>query len=123
MLSSVDKKVYDSKEYISNKGAEKCKIVKRGTLLVSFNLPYRSISFSGRDLYTNEAIAAINIINPKTVLNDYLFYYFLYFDWNNLQKQIDKLRGITLNKKKLRELDILFPTSPGRTAADCRHSG
>ena len=90
--------------------AEKCKIVKRGTLLVSFKLTIGRLAFAGRDLYTNEAIAAINIINPKTVLNDYLFYYFLYFDWNKVSESDQKIKGKTLNKKKLRELDILFPT-------------
>ncbi len=51
--------VNDSKEYISDEAKQNIKIVKKGTLLLSFKLTLGKTAFAGTDLYTNEAIAAL----------------------------------------------------------------
>ncbi|HEY6464528.1 MAG TPA: restriction endonuclease subunit S, partial [Candidatus Acidoferrales bacterium] len=59
LLNATNNVVTDSKEYLSPEGAALSKVVRKGTLLVSFKLTLGRLAFAGRDLYTNEAIAAL----------------------------------------------------------------
>ncbi len=106
------KTISDSKEYISNEGAAIGKIVEKGTLLVSFKLTLGRLAFTGRDLYTNEAIAALTPIKMNQYLNDYLYWYLTFFDWNKAAEGEEKVKGKTLNKTKLKLLDIVLPSLP-----------
>ena len=101
--------VSDSKEYLSNKGAKNSKIVKSGTLLVSFKLTIGRLAFAGKDLFTNEAIAALTIYYEDEILKNYLFYYFTFFDWDKTTDGEAKIKGKTLNKEKLRKILISIP--------------
>ncbi|MFA5831130.1 MAG: restriction endonuclease subunit S [Candidatus Paceibacterota bacterium] len=112
LLNVNDKIVSDSKEYISDKGAEVSKIVRKGTLLASFKLTLGRLAFAGKDLYTNEAIAALTIKNEKEISKDYLYHYLTFFDWHGEVKGDVKIKGKTLNKAKLKEIKILFPPLP-----------
>ena len=47
LLKADDNIVIDSKEYVSDKGAEICKLVPKGTLLVSFKLTLGRLAFAG----------------------------------------------------------------------------
>lgn len=105
-----DGKVLDSSEYISDKGAKLFKPVPKGTLLVSFKLTLGRLAFAGRDIYTNEAIAALHN-DGKTISDEYLYYYLSYFDWYEYAKSDMKVKGLTLNKTKLNNLPIVFPES------------
>ena len=72
--------MHDAKEYISNKGAELCKVIPEGTLMVSFKLSLGRLAFAGRDLFTNEAIAALYIHTENlidTCLSDSHFLYIM----------------------------------------------
>lgn len=111
LKNSKDKFVYSSKEQISNKGAEISKIVKKGTLLLSFKLTIGRVAFAGKDLYTNEAIAQLPIKEDKINIIDknYLFYYLQYFDYDSILKGDIKVKGKTLNKKKLEIIPVIFP--------------
>ncbi len=109
LLNAEDNVISDSKEYISNSGAEMSKIVKKGTLLVSFKLTLGRLAFAGKDLYTNEAIAALTINNEKELSKEYLYHYLTFFDWHAAVKGDVKIKGKTLNKSKLKEIDVLFP--------------
>ena len=51
LLNAEDDIVVDSKEYLSDQGANISKIVSKGTLLVSFKLTLGRLAFAGRDLY------------------------------------------------------------------------
>lgn len=102
--------VSDSEEYVSDKGADICKIVKIGTLLASFKLTLGRLAFAGRDLYTNEAIAALSIKDPKHISKNYLYHYLNYFDWHAATKGDVKVKGKTLNKAKLKEIIVYFPS-------------
>ena len=109
LLKAEDNVVADSKEYVSDKGAEICKLVPKGTLLVSFKLTLGRLAFAGRDLFTNEAIAALTIFNERELSKEFLFYFLHFFDWIKAAENDVKLKGMTLNKAKLKEMDVHFP--------------
>lgn len=111
LLRAEDNVVVDSKEYVSDKGVEICKLVPKGTLLVSFKLTLGRLAFAGRDLFTNEAIAALSIFNESELSKEFLFYYLHFFDWVRAAENDVKLKGMTLNKAKLKEMDVHFPKS------------
>lgn len=80
-------------------------------MLLSFKLTIGRVAFAGKDLYTNEAIAQLPIKEDKINVIDknYLFYYLQFFDYENILKGDIKVKGKTLNKKKLAIIPILFP--------------
>lgn len=112
LLKGEDNHVVDSKEYLSDKGAALSKIVKKGTLLVSFKLTLGRLAFAGRDLYTNEAIAALELFDEQVLSKAFLFYFFHHFDWDKACEGDVKLKGKTLNKAKLKEIEVQFPPLP-----------
>ncbi|MDF1615790.1 restriction endonuclease subunit S [Desulfurivibrio dismutans] len=109
LLDAEDGFIFDSKEYLSDKGAELCKLVKKGTLLVSFKLTLGRLAFAGRDLYTNEAIAALTILDEAKLSRNYLLYFLHFFDWVKAAQNDVKLKGMTLNKAKLKVIPVSFP--------------
>lgn len=109
MLNAEGNVVSDSKEYISDKATKISKIVKKGTLLLSFKLTLGRLSFAGKDLYTNEAIAALSLKKNVEVDKYYLFHFLSYFDWNAAAEGDVKVKGKTLNKAKLKELKVIVP--------------
>ena len=112
LLNSQGKIVTDSKEYVSDMGAKLSKNVKKGTLLVSFKLTLGRLAFAGRDLFTNEAIAALTIKNDDILSDQYLYHFLTFFDWDAATKGDVKVKGKTLNKAKLKQIDILLPSLP-----------
>jgi type I restriction enzyme, S subunit len=109
-LNNTDGKIVsDSKEYISDEGKKLCKVVKKGTLLVSFKLTLGRLAFAGRDLYTNEAIAALSIKHEKRLLNEFLYWYLSFFDWDSATGGDVKVKGKTLNKEKLKAIPVPIP--------------
>lgn len=111
LLNTDGNVITDSKEYISNDGAKLCKIVKKDTLLASFKLTLGRLAFAGRDLYTNEAIAALTIKDEQKMSKEYLYHYLSFFDWQGAVKGDIKIKGKTLNKAKLKEIEIVYPES------------
>ncbi len=109
LLKAGDNVVVDSKEYVSDKGAAICKLVPKGTLLVSFKLTLGRLAFAGRDLFTNEAIAALTIFNERELSKEFLFYCLTFFDWVKAAENDVKLKGMTLNKAKLKVMPVSFP--------------
>jgi type I restriction enzyme, S subunit len=112
MLTAERSLVADSKEYLSDQGAAVSKIVRKGTLLVSFKLTLGRLAFAGRDLYTNEAIAALTLFDERELSKEFLFYFLHFFDWVKAAESDVKLKGMTLNKAKLKELQVHFPSLP-----------
>ena len=94
LLKAEDNVVTDSKEYLSDKGAEISKIVPKGTLLVSFKLTLGRLAFAGRNLYTNEAIAALTLFNEKELSKEFLYYFLHFFDWVKAAENDIKLKGM-----------------------------
>lgn len=67
------------------------------------------MAFAGKKLITNEAIAALRIKDEKSLSKFYLYHYLDHFDWIRAAAGDIKIKGMTLNKEKLKELNILFP--------------
>ncbi len=83
------------------------KIIKKGTLLMSFKLTLGRTAFADCDLYTNEAIASLPIKNER-VLDKYFLNYSI--GVVDLEKEVDNaVKGKTLNKQKIKNLDIPLP--------------
>jgi len=109
LLKAEESVAVDSMKYLSDKGAAISKIVRKGTLLVSFKLTLGRLAFAGRDLYTNEAIAALNLFHESEPSKEFLFYFLHFFDWRKAAENDVKLKGMTLNKAKLKEIQVSFP--------------
>lgn len=98
----------DTKEKITEQAIKDSNIkkVKAGTLIMSYKLSIGKMAFASEDLYTNEAIAALNIITDD-LDKKFLYYYLLNAD---LEKTTDRaVKGKTLNKAKIEQIPIQFP--------------
>ena len=100
--------ITESKEHLSQPGADSTPLVKAGTLLVSFKLSLGKVAIAGKDLRTNEAIAAMPIKDRSLDVN-WLKYFFQFFDWNKAAVGEEKVKGKALNKEKLKEIEIPLP--------------
>lgn len=111
LLNTNGKVVSDSKEYITDKAVKLSKIVRKGTLLLSFKLTLGRLAFAGRDLFTNEAIASLVVKNDKEIDKNFLYQFLVLFDWNKATEGDHKVKGRTLNKAKLKEIVVRYPKS------------
>jgi type I restriction enzyme S subunit len=102
-------RISSSAEHLSDEGAKRVKVVKAGTLLVSFKLTLGRLAFADIDLRTNEAIAALELIDEKTLNREYLYWYLTFFDWQKAAEGEDKIKGKTLNKAKLAVILVVVP--------------
>jgi type I restriction enzyme S subunit len=99
--------VINTSERITDAGVahSNVKLAKKGTILMSFKLTIGRVAVAGRDLYTNEAIAAL--IFDKTAHSDFFFQYMPTFALGGDAEQA--VKGKTLNKGKLATLPIILP--------------
>lgn len=98
-----------TQETITDEGVAKSnvKLVEPGTLLMSFKLSIGKMAFAAIPLYTNEAIAALPIKSTVDLLPR-----FLYFALKTITVEkdaTDASKGLTLNKEKLKALEIPVP--------------
>lgn len=104
------KYIITTREEITNKAVEKSKIklVPQDTVIMSFKLSVGKVAITGDDMYTNEAIAAFHIKSQQELTHEYLYYA---LQTLKLDEKTDRaVMGLTLNKKKLMDLQIpLFP--------------
>ena len=96
-------------ERITRIGAAKSgsKRIPRDTLLLSFKLSLGKRAIAGCDLFTNEAIAALHILDHDAANRDYLYWALGSIDYDRLVDRAAK--GKTLNKAKLKLLPIPLP--------------
>ena len=101
--------VNTTNERITQIGAAKSgsKRIPRGTLLLSFKLSLGKRTIAGCDLFTNEAIAALHILDHDAADRDYLYWALGWIDYDRLVDRAAK--GKTLNKAKLKLLPIPLP--------------
>ena len=102
--------ISSSKERISDLAAASGRLVRAGTLLMSFKLSIGKLAITGCDLYTNEAIAALCLPTNSRVSQRYLYHYLSSVDWMAEARGNEKVKGATLNKAKLKELRVPVPT-------------
>lgn len=104
--------IHESSEWITESGIKhsNVKLVRKGTVLMSFKLSVGRVAFAGRDLYTNEAIAAF-LPQKKNVYSDQFLYQGLQH-WNLLENIDQAVKGVTLNKDKINQIETLLPPLP-----------
>jgi type I restriction enzyme S subunit len=82
----------------------------KNTLIVSFKLSLGRLAFTDCELYTNEAIAALYIKKESGIQRDYLYWFLTFFDWDACAGSDIKVKGKTLNKAKLKEINVTVPS-------------
>ncbi len=109
-------KIYSTKELISKKAYQeifKGKFSPKETLLMSFKLTIGRTSILKIEAFHNEAIVSI-YPNEKIVDKYFLFYYLPIINYN---QYFDKaIKGNTLNKSKIANLEIAIPPLPEQQA-------
>ncbi|WP_340122919.1 restriction endonuclease subunit S [Methylobacter svalbardensis] len=97
-----------TKEEITQTAVEnaRCRLIPKGTLLFSFKLSIGKMAFASRDLYTNEAIAALIVKDKNKLSSDYLFYA---LKAARLVGSNQAAMGKTLNSKSLAIIKIPLP--------------
>jgi type I restriction enzyme S subunit len=104
-----EKYVTRTKEEITDRAVNECNctIVPKGTLLMSFKLSIGKMAIAGRDIYTNEAIAAF-VPKQKDLDVEYLYYALKHYSFGSLNVAA---KGATLNKSSLALLSVPVPES------------
>jgi type I restriction enzyme S subunit len=103
--------IYNSKEEITSLAAAEMTIIPKGTLLMSFKLSIGRLAFAGCDLYTNEAICSFNKLHANA---DFLYYILGRVDFSLYGKQA--VKGYTLNKESLKQVEVTLPSMDEQTA-------
>ena len=100
------KYISNSKECISDEAAKNIKLVKKGTVIMSFKLTVGKTAIAAKDLYTNEAIMAFNLRCGYDIDASFLYYYLMNYRWEGSNKAV---MGITLNKATISKHKIAIP--------------
>ena len=104
--------INDTKEKITDEAVRQSnvKLIPKETTLLSFKLSIGKTAFTGKDLYTNEAIAALTPKDKGKVMDKYLFYL---FSGNsvNLTNVGNKAFGKSLNSSYLNN-EVQIPLPP-----------
>jgi len=80
-----------------------CKVIPKGTLMMSFKLSIGKVAFAGKDLFTNEAICGIILKDKSKVSGEYLYYA---LKNTKLVGSNVAVKGATLNTSSLNALQI-----------------
>ena len=102
------KYIEDSKEHITNEAVVNSgiKLVKKGTVIMSFKLTVGKCAIARKDLYTNEAIMAFNVDKGFILDSSFLYYYLQGYRWSGTNKAV---MGLTLNKATISKQKIAIP--------------
>ena len=101
--------VIDSKEYVSYAASETMRLVPYGALLISFKQTLGHIAYAGRNLYTNEAIAALLDIDENIIQENFLSLYLAAYDWKKAAEFDQQTKGWALNETKLKRIPVPIP--------------
>lgn len=96
-----------TREQITAAGAAKGRVVKPGTVLLSFKLSIGKVAIAGVPLYTNEAIAALPVRDPSQLDERYLLRALESMDLAGDANRA--AMGGTLNKAKLKQIAVPLP--------------
>lgn len=87
-----------------------CRLVPKGTVLLSFKLSIGKVGITQRALFTNEAIAALPIRDSSRLQPEFLYWALRSI---NLTLGLDRAaKGLTLNKEKLFRVRVPLPPLP-----------
>jgi restriction endonuclease S subunit len=109
MTSTSGMYITETAQTITDAGIENSsvKLVRKGTVLLSFKLSPGKTAIAGANLYTNEAIAAL-VPRDGRVLAEYLYYLLPRLDYSQYARKATK--GKTLNKKSVASIKIPVPS-------------
>jgi type I restriction enzyme S subunit len=104
------KYIQETAEQITQQGINNSstKLVPQDTILMSFKLTLGKVGIAGKDLYTNEAIAAF--YPTSEIDKNWLFHILPRIAESGSAEQA--IKGKTLNKSKLQRLSLLLPPLP-----------
>ena len=109
-MSSYDKYVSGTKEYISERAVKESgiKTIPANTVIMSFKLSIGKTAITTGPIFSNEAIMAF--IDKKTTAIDpeYIFYLFSGKDWDEGSNKA--VMGKTLNKATLSNIEVDIPS-------------
>jgi hypothetical protein len=83
------------------------KLIKEGTIMMSFKLTIGKLGIASKDMYCNEAISFITNINTN---KQYFWYFIKNMDFNKQKHLFNSQIGNSLNKKTIGKLKFLVPT-------------
>lgn len=116
--------IYDTKEKITDEAirVSNVKLIPKGTTLLSFKLSIGKVAVAGKDLYTNEAIAALIPKNKEVLCDDFLYALFK-GKMIDLENVGNKAFGKSLNSKYLKD-EVKIPLPPleiqRQVVAECK---
>ena len=101
-------KIAETSERITDRGVKhsNVKLVKSGTILMTFKLTIGDVAIAGCDLFTNEAIVALSPKTPE--ISDRFLFHVLPGAARSVVSDA-AIKGATLNKEKLEKIRIRFP--------------
>lgn len=101
----------ETEQTITDAGIENSnvKLIPKGTVLLSFKLSIGKVAIAGRDLYTNEAIAAL-IPKDRRVLPKYLYYVLPRLNLSEQSGARKASKGKTSSKGRLAKVLIPLPS-------------
>jgi hypothetical protein len=102
--------VHPSREGVTQAAIDdgKARLIKAGTLLMSFKLTIGRVGFAGTDLFPNEAIVAIEP-NPLLASPEFLYCFLGTQDLTGGSNRA--VKGATLNSRSLAEIGVPLPQS------------
>ena len=100
--------ITDTKKKITDDGVKNSnvKLIKKGSILLSFKLSVGKVCIAGKDMYCNEAIAFFS--GNKDVSNAYLYIFFQNTDITGEKR--GSIGSGSLNKDMLKKLEIKVPS-------------
>jgi type I restriction enzyme S subunit len=103
------KDLAETKETITGAAVQEqnCPLVPSGTLVISFKLSVGKVGFTRKNMYTNEAIAALPIRDNGRIAAEYLYYALRALDFRGLGERA--VKGVTLNTESLGNLLVPVP--------------
>ena len=105
-----EKYINNTKRKLTKKALDenKMRLVKKGTLMMSFKLSIGKVSIANKDMYCNEAIAFFN--NFKDINKEYLYYTLNILDYDKQKHLYNSQISVSLNKSTLSKLKIPVPS-------------
>jgi type I restriction enzyme S subunit len=103
------KEISETKEGITDIAIRDCnmRLVQAGTVLFSFKLSIGKLGIAATQLFTNEAIASLPILDRSQLCEDYLFHALRQVSGRLVGDRA--AMGITLNKASLAQIEIPLP--------------
>lgn len=108
-MGVADKNIYNTSEYLIDEAVKKFRIplIKSGTLMLSFKLTVGRLCFAAEDMYSNEAIAQLPIVDSNLVDKDWLYYYLKNFNFGSLSSTSSIATAV--NSQSIKNIKIDLP--------------